>query len=361
QLQNERANLFGDKDPATEQARQQAAVKNAESQLENRREAFTAAQQRLAQAQASQKDKQKAKQQLQQKAAQHRQQLEEEARTAGFEDAASARQALMPEKTAQAIEQRQQQLQQRQLELERSLKDTEEQLQQTRSLALTDAEADRLLETLEAEEQQLNEQQQQLGAMAEKDRLQQERKAKAAGLAGKIEQQRQQYRRWAQLNEIIGQADGKKFRTFAQGLTLQKLTQLANIHLQRLHGRYFIQKREGEELELDIIDTYQADNRRSMNTLSGGESFLVSLALALGLSDLAGQHTQIRSLFIDEGFGTLDENTLDLAIATLENLQASGKKIGIISHVKELKERIATQIQVEKRGNGFSAVRVVGV
>lgn len=360
QLQAERTNLFGDKDPAKEQARQQAAIKKAETQLETRREAYTNAQQQLAQAKTSQKDKQKASQQLQQKVAQHRQQLEEEARAAGFEDAASARQALLPEATAQAIEQQQQQLQQRQLELERSLKDTEEQLQQTLSLALTDADAASLLETLQAEEKQLNEQQQQLGAMAEKDRLQQERKAKAAGLADKIEQQRQQYRRWAQLNEIIGQADGKKFRTFAQGLTLQKLTQLANAHLQHLHGRYFIQKRDEEELELDIIDTYQADNRRSMNTLSGGESFLVSLALALGLSDLAGQHTQIRSLFIDEGFGTLDENTLDLAIATLENLQASGKKIGIISHVKELKERIATQIQVEKQGNGFSRVRVVG-
>jgi exonuclease SbcC len=96
-----------------------------------------------------------------------------------------------------------------------------------------------------------------------------------------------------------------------------------------------------------------------MNTLSGGESFLVSLALALGLSDLAGRNTRIQSLFIDEGFGTLDENSLDLAISTLENLQASGKTIGIISHVKELKERITTQIQVKKTGNGFSEIFIV--
>ena len=96
-----------------------------------------------------------------------------------------------------------------------------------------------------------------------------------------------------------------------------------------------------------------------MNTLSGGESFLVSLALALGLSDLAGRNTLIRSLFIDEGFGTLDESTLDMAITTLENLQASGKTIGIISHVPALKERIATQIRVNKQGNGYSQVEVV--
>ena len=96
-----------------------------------------------------------------------------------------------------------------------------------------------------------------------------------------------------------------------------------------------------------------------MNTLSGGESFLVSLALALGLSDLAGRNTLIRSLFIDEGFGTLDEATLDMAITTLENLQASGKTIGIISHVPALKERITTQVRVNKQGNGYSQVEVV--
>ena len=176
----------------------------------------------------------------------------------------------------------------------------------------------------------------------------------------RIEKQKQEYNRWARLNEIIGMADGKKFRIFAQGLTLQKLAQLANQHLEKLNGRYLIDKRSDEDLELDIIDTYQADNRRSMNTLSGGESFLVSLALALGLSDLAGRNAQIQSLFIDEGFGSLDDNTLDLAISTLENLQASGKTIGIISHVKALKERISVQIVVQKRGNGFSSVEVIG-
>ena len=98
---------------------------------------------------------------------------------------------------------------------------------------------------------------------------------------------------------------------------------------------------------------------RSIHTLSGGESFLASLALALGLSDLAGQNTNIQSLFIDEGFGTLDESALDLAISTLENLQSRGKSIGVISHVPALKERIATQIQVSKRGSGFSEIAVV--
>ncbi len=179
-------------------------------------------------------------------------------------------------------------------------------------------------------------------------------------LTQKIEAQQREHTRWAKLKDIIGSADGKEFRVFAQGLTLRRLCQLANRYLQTLNGRYWIQKREGKDLDLEIIDTYQADNRRSMNTLSGGESFLVSLALALGLSDLAGSTAHIQSLFIDEGFGTLDDSSLDLAVNTLENLQASGKTIGIISHVKELKERITTQIQVRKKDNGFSEIAITG-
>ncbi len=182
----------------------------------------------------------------------------------------------------------------------------------------------------------------------------------AKNLTQRIHTQQKEHARWAKLKEIIGSADGKEFRVFAQGLTLKRVTQLANRYLQSLNGRYWIQKRSDKDLDLEILDTFQADNRRSMNTLSGGESFLVSLALALGLSDLAGSNTQIQSLFIDEGFGTLDDNSLDLAITTLENLQASGKTIGVISHVKELKERITAQIQVKKQSNGFSVIEIRG-
>lgn len=182
----------------------------------------------------------------------------------------------------------------------------------------------------------------------------------AKNLAHQIQLQQKEQMRWAKLKDIIGSADGKEFRVFAQGLTLKRVTQLANRYLQQLNGRYWIQKRDGKDLDLEIVDTYQADNRRSMNTLSGGESFLVSLALALGLSDLAGNNAQIQSLFIDEGFGTLDDNSLDLAITTLENLQASGKTIGVISHVKELKERITAQIRVKKKSNGFSEIEITG-
>ncbi len=178
-------------------------------------------------------------------------------------------------------------------------------------------------------------------------------------LAADIRKQRAEYHRWKTLSAMIGSATGAEFNTFAQGLTLAQLVLMANRHLRRLNGRYQIRRVPGTDLDLEIIDLDQADNVRPLKTLSGGETFLVSLSLALGLSDLAGNKTRIDSLFIDEGFGTLDPDTLDVVIATLENLQASGKMIGIISHVETLKERISAQIQVVRQSGGVSKI-VIG-
>ncbi|MGM3175020.1 AAA family ATPase [Dickeya lacustris] len=157
------------------------------------------------------------------------------------------------------------------------------------------------------------------------------------------------------LNQLIGSQKGDKFRRFAQGLTLDHLVFLANRQLARLHGRYLLQRKTSDTLELQVADTWQADAVRDTRTLSGGESFLVSLALALALSDLVSAKTRIDSLFLDEGFGTLDGETLDTALDVLDNLNASGKTIGVISHVEAMKDRIHVQIRVKKRnGLGIS-------
>ncbi|TAH19118.1 MAG: hypothetical protein EAZ08_09595 [Cytophagales bacterium] len=176
-----------------------------------------------------------------------------------------------------------------------------------------------------------------------------------------IEKQKREHEKWKMLVDIIGSKNTNELRSFAQSLTLSQLIVLANKHLEKLNPRYYLQKKEKTELDMVMIDREQADNMRPISTLSGGETFLVSLALALGLSDLAtvGKKTQIQSLFIDEGFGTLDPHTLDETITTLENLQLSGKQIGIISHVEELKQRITTQILVSKKGNGVSQITVI--
>lgn len=172
-------------------------------------------------------------------------------------------------------------------------------------------------------------------------------------LLQQIEDSRDRCRDWGYLNDLIGSKKGDKFRKFAQGLTLEHLISLANQQLARLHGRYQLQRKTQEELELEVMDTRQADAIRDTHTLSGGESFLVNLALAL--SDLVSHKTRIDSLFLDEVFGTLDAQTLDIA---LDALNASGKMIGVISHVEAMKERIPVQIKVSKiNGLGISRLQ----
>jgi exonuclease SbcC len=174
-----------------------------------------------------------------------------------------------------------------------------------------------------------------------------------------LEQERKALGVWRKLRELIGSHDGGKFRKYAQSISLDILIRHANRHLVRLSDRYRICRDLEEALNLQIEDLDQAGVRRPMASLSGGESFLVSLALALGLSDLAGRTVRIDSLFIDEGFGSLDPDTLEVAIAALESLRQNHKTVGVISHVGLLKERISTQIIVEKQAGGVSKIRVV--
>lgn len=281
-------------------------------------------------------------------------------RKAGFADRIEAQSALLPEDTFEELEKEVRAFQEREAEVRQSLKTYSDQLHNSKAQLPETWDRQEVKSQLENSQGEYDQMQVEYGKL--KQRLEQSRKVEkeARELEKNIQAQKIEQARWKAINDLIGSHNGQKFRTFAQSLTLERLVYLANHHLEQLNGRYQIKKTEGEELELEIIDTFQANNIRSMQTLSGGETFLVSLALALGLSDLAGQRSDIRSLFIDEGFGTLDEASLDLAISTLENLQAKGKTIGIISHVKELKERISTQIRVIKRSNGFSEVEVVG-
>ncbi|MBB1488720.1 AAA family ATPase [Oceanospirillum sediminis] len=174
-------------------------------------------------------------------------------------------------------------------------------------------------------------------------------------LADQISEQQNILAEWDYLNHLIGSADGAKFRRFAQGLTLDYLIELANRQLTNLHDRYQLRRKNSEELGLEVLDTWQADSVRDTRTLSGGESFLVSLALALGLSDLVSHKTGIDSLFLDEGFGTLDSETLEVALDALDHLNSSGKMVGVISHIEAMKERIPVQIKVTKmNGLGIS-------
>ncbi|MDX6747289.1 AAA family ATPase [Polaribacter sp. PL03] len=178
----------------------------------------------------------------------------------------------------------------------------------------------------------------------------------------KIDAQAEICKVWKELFKITGNSKDA-FNVYVQRLTLRHLLDLANVHLYKLNKRYSLKMEESykpkEELNFNLIDHYQTDQARLVDTSSGGEKFIISLALALGLSDLASKNVKIDSLFIDEGFGTLDSNTLETVISTLETLQSQGKMIGIISHVENLKERIPTQIQITKKSNGVSTVEII--
>ncbi|WP_332767124.1 SbcC/MukB-like Walker B domain-containing protein [Pseudomonas koreensis] len=166
-----------------------------------------------------------------------------------------------------------------------------------------------------------------------------------------------EYQRWARLSALIGSATGDTFRKIAQAYNLDLLVHHANVQLRQLVKRYRL-KRGGSMLGLLVLDTEMGDELRSVHSLSGGETFLVSLALALGLASMASSTLKIESLFIDEGFGSLDPESLQLAMDALDGLQAQGRKVAVISHVQEMHERIPVQIQVQRQGNGLSTLEV---
>ena len=227
-----------------------------------------------------------------------------------------------------------------------------QQLSAAAQTELTLAELDEQLQALQRALRELSQRQGELRAQLQADDA---RRSSQQALFAEIATQEREHALWQQLNGLIGSADGAKFRKFAQGLTLDHLIHLANRQLTRLHGRYQLARKSSGELELEVCDTWQADVARDCRTLSGGESFLVSLALALALSDLVSHKTSIDSLFLDEGFGTLDGETREVALDALDNLNASRKTIGVISHVEAMKERIPVQLRVHKGvGLGYS-------
>lgn len=213
---------------------------------------------------------------------------------------------------------------------------------------------DTLQDVLEYSQRERSRLAQRKGAIRERIETDGRRRALYAKQGEAIERQRELFSGFDRLNTLIGSHDGKKFRNFAQGLTFELLISHANEHLKTLTSRYLLSPDPERPLDVAVIDLYQAGQIRSSKNLSGGESFLVSLALSLGLSTIASSKVQVDSLFLDEGFGTLDEQTLEMALDALSALRNQGKLVGIISHVGALQERIPVQISVTPLSGGMS-------
>lgn len=201
-------------------------------------------------------------------------------------------------------------------------------------------------------------------AVAAELKQQEEDRARLAGLVAELDSAETEVALWDELRKLIGTSEGGAFQRFAQTLNLAELVDKANIRLRELAPRYALvvaRDRDGNPmLEFAVKDHEHADRVRPQSTLSGGETFLVSLALALALSEYRQTEMPIETLLLDEGFGTLDAETLDIAMSALERLcAAGGTQIGVISHVEALRERIGAQVIVEKMGGGRSRLRVV--
>lgn len=217
---------------------------------------------------------------------------------------------------------------------------------------------DSLPETI-AVQQTVNEENDRKFSMLEAKLLQQEQnRIRLQSIEKELKEKQEIAVRWEKLNKLIGSADGNKFKVIAQSYTLNLLLLHANKHLSYLSRRYKLQQ-VPETLALQVVDGDMCDEVRTVYSLSGGESFLISLALALGLSSLSSNNLQVESLFIDEGFGSLDADSLRTAMEALEMLQMQGRKIGVISHVQEMSERIAVQVRVHKSVNGKSRIEII--
>jgi len=280
----------------------------------------------------------------------------QQVQTTGFANEADFLEARLPGPELDALTARKAELDRQASELNTRQTDKTAALEAEKTKQLSEHTSQALKETMATKNKELAELQNRLGAIDERLKEQARRLGRQKEKQHAVKTQKQECLRWEKLHELIGSADGKKFRNFAQGLTFELMVGHANRQLQKMTDRYIMIRDETKPLELNVIDDYQAGEIRSTENLSGGESFIVSLALALGLSSMASRNVNIDSLFLDEGFGSLDEETLETALTTLAGLHQEGKLIGVISHVPALKERIPIRIQVHANTGGRSHI-----
>ena len=357
----QRSNRFGSVDPDREEQRLAQQVAAAEERVRAAREQRDAAHLQCARtsdtiaALASRIAARSA--QLEGQEATFAQQLAQ----AGFADETEFVASRVPDAHLRQLRERARELDTRQAQTADRWQEVDAQLRTQQQRRLSDVPLETLRQQRADITDQLSLARQRIGAAAQRLADDTAARERHASKRAEIDRQQAECQRWGQLHALIGSADGKKYRNFAQGLTFEVMVAHANRQLQKMTDRYLLVRDDDRPLELNVIDNYQAGIVRSTRNLSGGESFIVSLALALGLSGMASRRVRVDSLFLDEGFGTLDEEGLEIALETLAGLQQEGKLIGIISHVAALKERIGTRISVRPLSGGRSAISGPGV
>jgi exonuclease SbcC len=359
-LSREREALFGKKNPDTEEKRLAATVTEAEKKMEGAARAMHAARQELGTCgtQIEALEKAIALRSIALKTAEAT--FLDRAIETGFSNEADYLAACLTGDERATLTRKAEALQAALTGLAARHRDKTAQLQTEREKKISEKPLETLMQEAADFQTSLKEVRQAIGGIQQQLRDNDSRRLKQLDQAKAIAAQRKECGRWEMLHALIGSADGKKYRNFAQGLTFEIMIGHANRQLQQMTDRYLLIRDETQPLELNVIDNYQAGEIRSTKNLSGGESFIVSLSLSLGLSFMASKNVRVDSLFLDEGFGTLDEEALDMALETLSSLHQDGKLIGVISHVPALKERISSRIELIPITGGRSVINGPG-
>jgi len=354
--QNEREVVYGDKQPDNEEVRLNKAIVDAEMAEKKARDLNTELQQKLTRAKTHVDTLKKRVEQRSPELKKAEAVFSAALTPLGFIDEKLFLEARLNNEERQPLSSRAKELDNAETELKAKQKDRETRLASETAKQLTDKTVEELQPQFKEYQESLKELRDVIAGLNHKLQENTAAKERVKEKKSAIDAQKKECHRWEKLNGLIGSADGKKYRNFAQGLTFELMVSHANRQLEKMTDRYLLIRDAQQPLELNVVDIYQAGEIRSTKNLSGGESFIVSLTLALGLSKMASRKVRVDSLFLDEGFGTLDEEALETALETLSGLQQDGKLIGIISHVPALKERISTQINITPASGGRSAL-----
>lgn len=359
--QSTRKDLYGTKNPDAEEKRLESELKMEETNKTNLTKDFTALDKEVSTLISTKSELEGSLKELKSQIQELSTTFAEQLLTHKFTDESAFLSARLTTEELDALIALEDALQKKEQQINTQWDDRQKSLLEENEKQLTTETVEQLTESAESLSRELASLQQSKGAIQGQLNNQEELGQKQVKKLAEIEKQQTECTRWGKLHNLIGSADGKKFRNFAQGLTFDLMINHANTQLQKMSDRYILLRDDDDPLELNVIDNYQAGVIRSTKNLSGGESFIASLALALGLSQMASRNVRVDSLFLDEGFGTLDEETLETALDTLAGLHQDGKLIGVISHVPAIKERITTQIQVEMIRNGKSRLTGAGI
>ena len=359
-LVSQRQELFADKDANQEQVNWQQYLELLESNYQTAQNNYTQAQQQFSTLNSLLANQAEQFQPLQVQRQQREACFQQSLIAQGFSNELDFKAKLLSREIIAEIQQRANRLKQTAIELNTQQQQLNRRISAEENKALTTRSLAELAVQITQLGQTIDNYTQQIGALGLQLKLNEQAQQQQAEIIARHSQQKIINQRWGNLHKLIGSADGKKFRNFAQGLTFEMVVKHANQQLLNMSDRYLLMRDKTLPLELNVVDNYQGGEIRSTKNLSGGESFVISLALALGLSKLSSNKVQVDSLFLDEGFGTLDEEALQTALTALDSLQRDGKLIGIISHVGALKERINLQIQVEPLSGGVSRISGVG-